>query len=153
MTPGFAQTGLIALSGVTFVFNLYAILWALEGWDIVSFDGLREQFSFLGEWQDTFFAIKMIAEPLDEIKEGLAVWRADDRFNPYENYGFYYMVLAFIYPLVWSLMTLLAIPIILSMPILMSLYWLDRDLFIDNEESKGVKNYLVPHKGIPTAFA
>ena len=73
----------------------------------------------------------MISEPLDEIKYALAAYRADDRFDPYQNYGFYYMFLIFVYPMIWSIMTVLAIPIILTIPSLLVLYSFDRDLFID----------------------
>ena len=55
--------------------------------------------------------------------------------------------------MIWTIMTLLAIPIILMMPNLLVLYSLDRDLFIDWDATQQVKMYYIPHKGLPTAFA
>ena len=47
---GFDLIGIAATIFITIVtsINVYSLLWALEGWDIVNFDWLRDQFSFLG---------------------------------------------------------------------------------------------------------
>ena len=35
----------------------------------------------------------------------------------------------------------------------MILYWIDKDLFVNWEASEDAKLFLVPHKGLPTAFS
>ena len=61
----------------------YTFLWALEGWDVVNFDYLRDLFGFVGGWKENFFGIEMVAVPLDDLKILLEAWRSDDRFDPY----------------------------------------------------------------------
>ena len=99
----------------------------------------------------------MIAIPLEDLNLLLTAWRSDDRFNPYENYGFYYMFNAFAYPLIWTVTTSWSILAILLLPNLMFLYIVDRDLFVDWElteaHTAAGEMYFVPRQGLPTAIS
>ena len=136
---------LILLIGSTASAAWYSVLWAMEGWGFVNFDWFRTIVGIPHGWTQNLLAIEAISIPLDDLKFLLTAWRSDDRFNPYENYGFYYMFNMFAYPLIYSLTTGFSVPVILLWPNFMFLYAIDRDLFVDWDATAEVSDlYMVP---------
>ena len=132
--------------------NSLIICWALEGWDLVSFEWIRSIFGFAKEWQESLFAVDWIANILKNVEGAIAGFTEDQRFDP-ENTGAILMFQSFVYPLLWIFTSQFCIPNIFVIPWLFLMYALDPNLFIDYDKSKEKDDgKYYPLLGVPTAF-
>jgi len=81
----------------------------------------------------------------------VAAFDQDRRFDS-DNEGFVLLYVWFAYPLLWIVTTNADFVNIFSMPLMMTLYIIDKGLFVDAEASE-IAGQNVPREGIPTLFA
>ena len=131
--------------------GLSTIAWALEGWGLISLDWARSILTWFKELGISIIELEFINKPLTATQNVLAALSADRRFDT-DNEGFIIMFIWFVYPIIWNFSLPSAIFNVLVLPIYITLFLVDSDLFIDEEATK-LAGFNVPAEGIPTSFA
>ena len=140
----------LAIIAAWFV-GLSTIAWALEAWELISLDWARSILTWFKELWISIIELEFINKPLTATQNVLAALSADRRFDT-DNEGFIIMFIWFVYPIIWNFSLPSAIFNVLVLPIYITLFLVDDELFIDQEATK-LAGINVPAEGIPTSFA
>lgn len=144
--------GSISIIAAWFI-GLSTILWALEGWELISLDWARSIGSFFKDVLIKFIELEFVERPLVGVQNVLAALSADKRFDT-DNEGFIIMFIWFVYPIIWNFTVPSALVNVLVLPIFIALYIIDSDLFIDQAATDLAEDgRIVPKEGLPTSFA
>lgn len=82
---------------------MFISLWALEGWEIISFEWLREFLGMATEYRDELYFIEWIDWPLDYVERVLFAVSQSENFHP-SNWGFIVFYTITVYPALWLFM-------------------------------------------------
>ena len=136
----------------TFV-NGYIFLWALEAWDILDFQWLREIFGLGEEWKESLLLIDFFGIPIGYVRNFVLAFEDAEQYNP-SNEGFITWFQLVIYPILWILSTEYCLISIFTMPGLMLLYLIDEDLFVDQTATElDPVDAKRPRIGLPSSIA
>jgi len=137
--------------------GIWTIVWALDAVGLdspiinTSVDWVYAVLNWLKELGIKIIELEFINKPLTATQNVLAALSADRRFDT-DNEGFIIMFIWFVYPIIWNFSLPSAIFNVLILPLYITLFLLESELFIDVEASK-LAGYNVPQEGIPTSFA
>jgi len=143
----------IIVTVISFFINCYIFLWALEGWDLLDFGWLRQSLLLGEEWKESLLLIDFFGIPIGYVRNLVLAFEEAEQFDP-SNEGFILWFQIVIYPLLWILSTEYCLVSIFTMPGLMLLYLIDKNLFIDetatNLDPEGIPR---PRIGLPSSVA
>ena len=141
------------VSVIAFVINCYIFLWALEGWGIFDFQWVRDILNLGEEWKESLLLIDFFGLPIGYVRNLVLAFEEAEQFDP-SNEGFILWFQIVIYPMLWILSTEYCLVSIFTMPALMLLYLIDKNLFIDETATElDPEGVLRPRIGLPSSVS
>ena len=105
------------------------------------------------EWKESLLLIDLFGLPIDKIRNLVLSFEEAEQFNP-SNEGFLLWFQIVIYPIMWILTTEYCLVSIFTMPALMLLYLIDKNLFVDEVatqfDPEGIQR---PRIGLPASVS
>ena len=121
--------------------NTYIIVWSLDNFGVTDF-GLQGK---------TFFIFYLMSYPTKKLEEFIAYIKQSDQFDRSDKFSIWFFVQC-MKPYAYMLTAELAPFTIWIMPVLMTLYLIDPEAFIDREVTLDDNTKItMPKEGLPTA--